>query len=334
MGRGQLVKARESRSDEFYTRESDIGAEFSAYPEGTLEGKAVYCPCDLPGESAFPKFFADNFSSFGLSRVVCSGYVPGGHGKAGSYDGREWVTWDMAGDGSYCSAESTDLAGECDFIATNPPFSLMHGFSRWLLGTGKGFSVIAPVNCVTYPEVFPAIRDGECWAGATGFNRGMFFRVPEGYGYAESYHEEREVGGEAVMRVSGVCWLTTVDYPGRHREMHLESMGWNLEHKPEKCRGYRRYDRYDAIDVPWAECIPSDYYGVFGVPVTALNRLCPEQFEILGCSYPHGRPSGWDTGIRMKAYVGGREQYKRLLCRLRVDHRDVPGDAPGVARDG
>ena len=312
-----MVKAMAGRKDEFYTREKDISAEFSAYPEGVLAGKSVYCPCDLPGESDFPKYFERNFTSMGLSRVVCSGYVPGGHGRLGVYDGSGWEVKDMEGDGSFLSPEAAELAGEADFIATNPPFSLMHGFSRWLLGTGKDFSVIAPVNCVTYPEMFPAIRDGRCWAGATGFNRGMFFRVPEGYGYAESYHEEREVDGEPVMRVSGVCWLTTVDFPGRHREMHLESMEWNMVHKPEKCRGYRRYDNYDAIDVPWAECIPSGYTGVFGVPLTALNRLCPEQFEIVGCSYPHGRPAGWDQGTRMKAYVDGKEQYKRLLCRLR-----------------
>lgn len=321
MGRSQLVRAQEDRRDEFYTRGADIAEEFGAYlgaDPGFLRGKAVYCPCDLPGESAFPEYFAGRFGEFGLSRVVCTGYVEGGRGRKGVYDGRAWEVTEMEGDGSYCSAESAALAGESDFIATNPPFSLMHGFARWLLGTGKGFSVLAPVNCVTYPEVFPAVRDGVCWPGATGFNRGMYFRVPEGYGYAGSYRFPREIDGEAVMRVSGVCWLTTVDHPGRHNGIELHTMEWNRANKAAKCRGYRRYDHYDAIDVPWAECIPSDYRGVFGVPVTALNRLCPEQFEIVGCSYPHGRPAGWDPGTRMKAYVGGVEQYKRLLCRLRA----------------
>lgn len=320
MGRDQLIKAQENRSDEFYTRTADISAEFDIYRANDpdfLRGKTVYCPCDLPGESAFPKYFENNFSVFGLARLVCSGYVPGGKGKLGVYDGHEWVITEMAGDGNYANAESVDLSNEADFIATNPPFSLMHGFSRWLHESGKDFSILAPVNCVTYPEMFPSIRDGECWAGATGFNKGMYFRVPEGYEYAESYKFPREIDGEAVMRVSGVCWLTTVDFPGRHARIELHTMDWNRENKAAKCKGYRHYDHYDAIDVPWAECIPSDYAGIFGVPVTALNRLCPEQFEIVGCSYSHGRPAEWDPHTRMKADVDGVEQYKRLLCRLR-----------------
>lgn len=52
MGRSQLVRAQEDRRDEFYTRGSDIAEEFGAYlgaDPGFLRGKAVYCPCDLPG---------------------------------------------------------------------------------------------------------------------------------------------------------------------------------------------------------------------------------------------------------------------------------------------
>ena len=46
--------------------------------------------------------------------------------------------------------------------------------------------------------------------------------------------------------------------------------------------GYRKYDNYDAIEVPYVDAIPSDYDGVMGVPVSFLSKYCPEQFEILG----------------------------------------------------
>lgn len=45
---------------------------------------------------------------------------------------------------------------------------------------------------------------------------------------------------------------------------------------------YPRYDNYDAIEVPFVECIPSDYDGIMGVPMTFMDRYDPEQFEILG----------------------------------------------------
>ena len=42
------------------------------------------------------------------------------------------------------------------------------------------------------------------------------------------------------------------------------------------------YDNYDAIEVPFVKYIPSDFDGVMGVPITFLDKYCPEQFEIVG----------------------------------------------------
>lgn len=44
---------------------------------------------------------------------------------------------------------------------------------------------------------------------------------------------------------------------------------------------YQRYDNYDAIDVPFSDAIPRDYDGIMGVPITFLDKYCPEQFEIV-----------------------------------------------------
>ena len=44
---------------------------------------------------------------------------------------------------------------------------------------------------------------------------------------------------------------------------------------------YPKYDNYDAIEVPFVECIPSDYKGVMGVPITFMDKYNPEQFEIV-----------------------------------------------------
>ncbi len=53
-------------------------------------------------------------------------------------------------------------------------------------------------------------------------------------------------------------------------------------HKDVRGREYQRYDNYDAIEVPYTDAIPSDYNGVMGVPISFLDKYCPEQFEILG----------------------------------------------------
>jgi hypothetical protein len=54
------------------------------------------------------------------------------------------------------------------------------------------------------------------------------------------------------------------------------------KHKEIRNIGYQKYDNYDAIEVPFTDAIPSDYDGVMGVPITFLDKYCPEQFEVLG----------------------------------------------------
>jgi hypothetical protein len=64
------------------------------------------------------------------------------------------------------------------------------------------------------------------------------------------------------------------------------TMADNFKHsKHKEIRGqkeYRKYDNYDAIEVPYTDAIPSDYEGAMGVPISFLDKYCPEQFEILG----------------------------------------------------
>ena len=45
--------------------------------------------------------------------------------------------------------------------------------------------------------------------------------------------------------------------------------------------GYQKYTNYDAIEVPWADAIPSDFKGVMGVPITFLSKYDPDQFELV-----------------------------------------------------
>ena len=45
---------------------------------------------------------------------------------------------------------------------------------------------------------------------------------------------------------------------------------------------YPRYENFDAIEVSKTADIPCDYSGVMGVPITFMDKYCPDQFKIIG----------------------------------------------------
>ena len=76
-----------------------------------------------------------------------------------------------------------------------------------------------------------------------------------------------------------------MDHGRRHQPLSLMTMADNIKyskHKEIRGIGYYKYDNYDAIDVPFTDSIPSDYNGEMGVPITFLEKYCPEQFVIVG----------------------------------------------------
>ena len=325
MANDNLSKAKEAKNDEFYTQYHDIEKEVAAYLEynpDVFRGKTVLLPCDDPEWSNFTKYFAQNFETFGLKKLISTSYAPESkkykfgyqptlfeteaphfdadksktHGKIFildhdiTGDGKinvEDLQWQyLEGDGDFRSKEICALRDEADFIITNPPFSLFREFLAWIMEANKQFLVIGNMNAITYKEVFPLIKQNKVWLGATNFNTGMYFMVPENFVYADTYKFEREQNGVKVNRVPGVCWFTNIDHGRRHQPLPLMTMADNLKfsrHKEIKGRSaYEHYINYDAIEVPFTDAIPIDYEGKMGVPVSFLDKYCPEQFEIIG----------------------------------------------------
>jgi hypothetical protein len=54
-----------------------------------------------------------------------------------------------------------------------------------------------------------------------------------------------------------------------------------------------------------------------GVPISFLDKYCPEQFEIVGCSYDYGRPDGWSINTNMAVTIHDKNIYKRILVKHR-----------------
>ena len=91
------------------------------------------------------------------------------------------------------------------------------------------------------------------------------------------------------------------------------------KHKEVKGIGYKKYDNYDALEVPYTDAIPSDYVEVVGVPISFLDKYCPEQFEIIGATESEGK--GFSNGLWnessgiAQATINGERVYKRIFIR-------------------
>jgi hypothetical protein len=70
-GNRYLSSARKAKQDEFYTQISDISNELKHY-KSQLRGKTIFCNCDDPFESNFFKYFALNFNTLGLKKLIAT----------------------------------------------------------------------------------------------------------------------------------------------------------------------------------------------------------------------------------------------------------------------
>ena len=317
MANTNLANAKTAKNDEFYTQYSDIQKEMNAYLEynpDVFRGKTVLLHCDDPEWRNFTKFFAQNFESFGLKKLISTSYAVESkkiqeweptifetespyydadksrtNGKIFildediNNDGRfnindlRWTY--LEGDGDFRSDEVKALRDEADIIITNPPFSLFREFFSWIMEAGKQFVIIGNINSVSHKEVFPYIKKGEVWLGI-GFSGGATH-------FISNYHDVATAGNhiKGMIRVSGVVWYTNIDHGRRHEPLPLMTMEDNIlysKHKEIRGKGYVKYENFDALEVPYSDAIPSDYDGLMGVPRTFLDKYCPEQFEIVG----------------------------------------------------
>lgn len=327
----QLQNAKTAQKDEFYTQLCDIENELCHYKD-FFKGKIVFCNCDDPYESNFFKYFAMHFNGLGLKKLMATCYdgspIQGefvfdektkennrkpykivieevndenGDGRVDLADveylvkNKRNVLALLEGNGDFRSKECVDLLKEADVVVTNPPFSLFRQYVDQLVKYGKKFLIIGNQNAIAYKEIFPLIKDNRMWLGF-GFKGGAshFKSCYKDIAAANSHKE-------GMIRVSGVVWFTNID----HRKLH-EPLPLYKRYTPEE---YPKYDNYNAIEVRETKLIPEDYDGVMGVPITFLDKYCPEQFEIIGIDrYVADNPH---YGKRFTLH--GKETYARVL---------------------
>lgn len=198
------------------------------------------------------------------------------------------LQWEyLEGDGDFRSAEVTALRDEADIIITNPPFSLFREFMAWVMEGKKQFAVIGNKNSITYKEIFPLIKENKLWIGYTSTSLDILFTVPKEMEkdlVSQNQGSAYKIIDGHIFARSASIWFTNIEHGRRHQPLQLMTMEENLRFN-KKLKGqteYLHYDNYDAIEVPFSDAIPSDYNGVMGVPISFLDKYCPEQFEIIG----------------------------------------------------
>lgn len=322
-GNKNLNAALKAKKDEFYTQMDDIAAELKHYRQH-FRDKVVLCNCDDPYESNFFKYFALNFNSLGLKKLIATCYdgspVQGnelllhfddwdseptkiaykveisevtdcnGDGAIDLSDVRYLIQNDknvlsrLKGNGDFRSAECVELLKQADIVVTNPPFSLFREYVAQLMKYDKKFLIIGNQNNVTYKEVFPLIMQNRLWLGMR--SGAQTFQVPMDFEKDNTYIDD----GKKYAKFGNICWFTNLDIAKRHEELDL----WR-KYSPDV---YPKYDNFDAINVDKVADIPCDYDGVMGVPITFMDKFNPEQFEILGIT-----DRGDEYGLKTKEYT-------------------------------
>ena len=329
-----LTLAKKRKKDEFYTQLVDIENELKHYKEH-FKGKVVLCNCDDPRKSNFFKYFADNFEKLQLKRLIATCYksqdvdlfsqgdceraicqiYEGDKNGNMVVDDDEVCVKELKGDGDFRSAECIEILKQADIVVTNPPFSLFKEFLLTLIENDKKFLIIGNVNALKYKECFALIKSNRMWLGASIHSGDREFGVPDNYPL-EAAGCRVDAQGKKFIRVKGVRWYTNLEYSARSDKLPL----YKVYSKEE----YPRLDNYDAINVNKTCDIPMEYDGLMAVPITFMDKYCPEQFEIVGCS-DNGAVSDEYKLPHFKRhnepYLDGKKLYTRIFIRRRKPAR-------------
>jgi hypothetical protein len=135
--------------------------------------------------------------------------------------------------------------------------------------------------------VFPAIKDGVVRMGYTAPD---YFQTPKG----------------ELANLTGLSrWFTTLPTPGKTYSTFTASISDNE---------YQQFDLYPALNVDRTCDIPNDYYGLLGVPITALDKLDQEKFELVDLIARYAViDHSYDVRGRQLTEINGKPRYSRII---------------------
>lgn len=332
-GNRVLSNARRAKQDEFYTQLNDISNELKHY-RAQLRGKTILCNCDDPFESNFFKYFALNFNTLGLRKLIATSYkkspIVGAHLPLFDIEGLKPEgkepyaieineVPDQNGDGA------TDIA-DVEYLLRHDA-NTAHSLKGDALYSGGDFrsrecvELLKQADIVITNPPFSLFR--EYVAQLVEHNK-QFLII--GNVNAITYKEifklikENKVwlgesihSGDREFRVPEHYPLEAagfrVDENGA-KYIRVKGVRWftNMDiplrheeiplYKKYSPAEYLKYDNYDAIEVGKVAEIPVDYSSAMGVPITFLDKYNPEQFKILGITDRDN-----NSGLKTKEYT-------------------------------
>lgn len=310
-----MAKAKNNRKDEFYTRLEDIEIELKNYKE-YFENKIVLCNCDDPYESNFFKYFALNFNTLKLKKLICTcyagspivteqlslfdvkGIVVNKKTEKSPYKIEISEVADSNGDGAIDLSDVEELLKNKKNVLT-----LLNGDGDFrsdeciellkqsdIVVTNPPFSLFkeyVPL-LMKYKKKFVILSTMQSIKYKEIFPFILNGEMWSGYSFNKTMEfmmpNSYELKGKGFVDsegrkhgfVPGICWLTNLDIKKRHEDILL--------YKKYNEHDYKKYDNYDAIEIKNVNEIPIDYQGKMGVPISFLEKFNPDQFEIVGSS--------------------------------------------------
>lgn len=324
-----LHQAKREWNDEFYTQLSDIENELKHYKDH-FKGKTILCNCDDPRVSNFFRYFAMNFETLWLKKLIATCYknqninlfsqnkaeqavyliYEGDKNGNKQRDLEEIQVLPLKGNGDFRSEECIELLKQADIVVTNPPFSLFREYVAQLITYDKKFLIIGNMNAITYKEIFPLIAQNKMWLGYWFKAGNAFFETSQSEkNFAKWVYDP----GTGLVKFRNVHRFTNLEHNKRYEELILYKTYKGNEHL------YPKFDNYDAINVNKVAEIPYDYHGVMGVPITFLDKYNPDQFEIIWTTDRWGDGMLEDLKLPHTRYdapiVHWKGIYKRILIR-------------------
>ena len=292
----------------------DIANELRHYRD-QLQGKVVLCNCDDPFESNFFKYFASNFNTLGIKKLITTGYTkspitgsqlslldieglkPEGREPyvveinevpdlnddgAISLDDVEHllkhdknVVTKLRGDGTYPAGDFR--SAQCVELLKRAD----------LVVTNPPFSLFREfvAQLVEYDKQFLIIGSKNAITYKEIFRLIKDNKLWLGYGFAGGNaffkippEKSREFAAGVYDPATGLVKFRNVGwFTNLYVDKSEDPITPYLTYEQGLARGlYPKYDNYDAIEVSKIADIPSDYEGVMGVPITFLDRWVPD----------------------------------------------------------
>ena len=312
-GNSNLHMSRSDKTDEFYTQLSLIESELKHYKKH-FKGKTVLCNCDDPFESNFFKYFAMNFNSLELKKLIATCYAtsPIVYTQLDIYGAETIVGKENSKKKPY-KIEITEVADEnmdgridladVEYLLKNRKnaLTLLKGDGDFrseecikllkqadVVVTNPPFSLFREymAQLMEYEKSFIIVGNQNAITYREifplirdnkiwlGYNNGHFW-----FKVPDTYEEKEtdfkiDENGQKWRRMGNICWFTNLDIEKRHEDMTL--------FRTYSSEIYPKYDGYDAIEVSRTSDIPYDYFGYMGVPITFMQYYNPNQFSIIG----------------------------------------------------